>query len=232
MDKKCCRCQLNKSIMDFYTDKRNKDGKYNHCKECHKISCHGWESNNKNYKKDINKKWTENNKERIHQRYEANKEKISLRNKIYYASNKEIVSIKNKKYRETHRKERNTHEQHRLKTDRVYRVITNLRKALCDVVRRKTKRTLDLIGCTGEFYVRNIEKKFTNEMNWDNIHIDHIIPLDYFDLENPEELEKACHWTNTQPLFSEVNIGKSNILPADFHRRIWKGKDIGWIIRN
>ena len=52
-------------------------------------------------------------------------------------------------------------------------------------------------------------------MNWDNYgfygwHIDHIIPLDFYDLQNREEFLKACHYTNLQPLWAEENITKGN----------------------
>ena len=51
-------------------------------------------------------------------------------------------------------------------------------------------------------------------MTWDDllkgkIHIDHIIPISYFDLEKIEEQQKCFHYTNLQPLWAEENIRKN-----------------------
>jgi hypothetical protein len=55
-----------------------------------------------------------------------------------------------------------------------------------------------------------MEKKLTDDMTWDNIHIDHIKPVSKFNLDIEEEFNKCCHYTNLQPLLAKVNMNKSN----------------------
>ena len=47
-------------------------------------------------------------------------------------------------------------------------------------------------------------------MSFDNIHLDHIKPISAFNLEDPDELLKCCHYTNFQPLLMSDNLQKSN----------------------
>jgi hypothetical protein len=65
-----------------------------------------------------------------------------------------------------------------------------------------------------EEYTQYLEFKFTSEMNWDNYgehwEIDHIKPIDSFDLNVEENLYLCFHYTNTQPLEKTKNREKSN----------------------
>lgn len=50
-------------------------------------------------------------------------------------------------------------------------------------------------------------------MSWDNHgfstwHVDHKVPLAAFDLTDTEQLTKACHYTNLQPLWAHDNMSK------------------------
>lgn len=88
-----------------------------------------------------------------------------------------------------------------------------LRKALKD--NWKTGSAVKGLGCSVDEFKNYIESKFQPGMSWDNWsrdgwHLDHIKPLDSFDLSNEQELEKACHYTNLQPLWATENCTKSN----------------------
>ena len=54
-------------------------------------------------------------------------------------------------------------------------------------------------------------------MSWNNYgihgwHIDHIIPMDSFNLKIEKGQKLAFHYTNLQPLWAKDNIRKSNRL--------------------
>ena len=48
----------------------------------------------------------------------------------------------------------------------------------------------------------------TSEMTWNNIDLDHVRLLSFFDLTNPEQLKEAYHYTNIQPLLKSDNRKK------------------------
>lgn len=81
----------------------------------------------------------------------------------------------------------------------------------------KTGSAVDELGCSIEFFKEYLAKQFIEEMSWDNYgkskairnwEIDHIVPLAVFDLTDIEELKKACHYTNQQPLWAKANNEK------------------------
>lgn len=69
------------------------------------------------------------------------------------------------------------------------------------------------LGCSIANLKLYLESKFTEGMSWDNYgrsgwHIDHIVPLSHYDLTDREQLLKACHFTNLQPLWAKDNYRK------------------------
>jgi len=79
----------------------------------------------------------------------------------------------------------------------------------------KSNSTTKSLGCTIVELKIYLESKFQPNMSWDNYgewHLDHIKPLASFDLNNPDEYAKACHYTNLQPLWAIDNIKKSDSL--------------------
>ena len=74
----------------------------------------------------------------------------------------------------------------------------------------KIQPSIEYLGCSALYFREYISKKMTADMNWNNIHYDHIKPVSKFNLNDPDELLKCCHYTNFQPLLSSDNLEKSN----------------------
>jgi len=126
--------------------------------------------------------------------------------RIYYQKNKIRINKKQNEYRKR-----------RIAED----VNTRLRGALRSRIRHalnfqkviKSQKTQKLLGCTVEELKQHIETLFQEGMTWDNWgrygwHIDHIIPISKFNLKDPLEQAKACHYTNLQPLWATDNLKK------------------------
>lgn len=105
----------------------------------------------------------------------------------------------------------------KLKTDPEFKLKETIghgiRRTIYDRRGVKSKRTLELLGCSVEKARRHIERQFRPGMTWDNHgtnvwHIDHIIPCSAFDLTDPEEQEKCFNYKNLQPLWSVENLKK------------------------
>jgi hypothetical protein len=77
----------------------------------------------------------------------------------------------------------------------------------------KPKHTHEYLGCSTKDYVKWItynKKDFTLNNHGDVWHIDHVIPISKFNLNNEEELLLAFNWRNTMPLSAKENLAKNS----------------------
>jgi hypothetical protein len=96
-----------------------------------------------------------------------------------------------------------------------YRIKKSLAAQLRTVL-HKENTTMSYIGCPIQYLREWFEYNFNPEMNWDNYgkywHIDHIIPVDSFDLTNETQKKICWNWTNLVPFVKKANSSKkSNI---------------------
>ena len=77
---------------------------------------------------------------------------------------------------------------------------------------QKDKCTEECLGCTFKESQNWLEAQFLPGMTRDHkdVVVDHMIPLRSFDLSDPEERRKSCHYTNLQPLWAKDNGAKSD----------------------
>lgn len=102
-------------------------------------------------------------------------------------------------------------------TNPQYRISRALRRRLYDALHGRTKAgsAVTLLGCPVAQVKAHLEDQWTVGMSWETYgkkgwHIDHIVPLTAFDLTDPEQLAKACHYTNLQPLWWDDNLRKGD----------------------
>lgn len=128
-----------------------------------------------------------------------------------------------KEYQEIYKVKRNSNRNAKRKIDIQYKLQENLRCRIRAAMRsqnqRKNSKSAELLGCSYDELRKHLESLFQPDMTWENYgrksglrcwEIDHIYPISKFDLSNSEEIKKACHYTNLQPLWADENTKKSN----------------------
>ena len=146
------------------------------------------------------------------------KEVCQSRNKKEYDSkNKEKNKNYSIEYRKKNPKYVSEYKKNRRKKDLNFRLIGNLRARLCNIVKNKTKNTLDCLGVDIDKFKQHIQKQFQNGMCWDNYgewHVDHVKPISsYIILEiGDDEFMNCWSLNNLQPLWGKENLIKSNKL--------------------
>ncbi len=152
--------------------------------------------------------------------YKKNFDLVSLKKKAYRAAHTEEHYLRDKVYREKNREillvKQAARRKKRFKSDIQYKIRLALRGRISMAVRRGTKggSAVRDLGCTIGELKMYLEGQFKDGMTWDNWsvrgwHIDHKVPLAFFDLTDREQFLKAVHYTNLQPLWALVNLRKS-----------------------
>ncbi|MDA7495731.1 hypothetical protein OAL45_00275 [bacterium] len=187
--KVCSKCKQEKSLCDFYKDATGKFGVRSQCKKCRN------ESDAKYFRE--------------------NSEKVKESTAKYRRENPEKVKERHAKYRRENPEKINAHKRKRYKNDENFRITTLLRsriwKSLKSQSTKKSKRTLELVGCSRDELWEHLEKQFKDGMIRQNLgkwHVDHIKPCSLFDLTDPEQQKECFNYKNLQPLWAEENRSK------------------------
>ena len=144
-----------------------------------KKACGGWYLKNKSKKIEDNKIWCKNNKERL-------------------------------------RQVGNIYKNNRYGSDIQYKLLVSARGRLWQAIKsnQKAGSAVRDLGCTITELKKYLEGQFKEGMTWENWahdgwHIDHKIPLAFFDLTDREQFLKAVHYSNLQPLWAKENLQKN-----------------------
>ena len=128
-----------------------------------------------------------------------------------------------KEYREKNaddiRKTKREYERNRKATDPLYKLISNFRTAIYQVLKEnrvdKNQSYFDVLQYTPEQLIVHLEKQFTEGITWENYgewHVDHKQPISSFNIQEMGDSEFMKCWSleNLQPMWGEENIRKSN----------------------
>jgi len=109
----CIQCNIEKTLSDFYIDKRIKDGYRNKCKSCVSENNSKWRNENREKVNLINKNWRDNNPDLVKEYHKVQRGKENRKEYLtkwkdnnpdyfenYYKNNKDTLSIINKNNRD------------------------------------------------------------------------------------------------------------------------------------
>ena len=141
----------------------------------------------------------------------------NYKNSLYKKKHTNEEKIRNKRWYLFNSERKLQRVNYRYKNDIKFKIATTLRSRLYHAINNNQKvgSAIDNLGCSVKELKLYLESQFQEGMTWDNWskygwHIDHIKPLSSFDLSDPEQFKKACHYSNLQPLWAEDNLKKSN----------------------
>lgn len=145
-----------------------------------------------------------------------NREKRRNSHKKWLANNREGSLKYQKEYQSRYRQENLEYfrisRKKRYHGDIQFKLASVLRSRISYLLKNsKSGSAVDDLGCSISELKFYLEGKFKDGMTWNNYgnwHIDHIIPLTFFDLTNREQFLQACNYKNLQPLWAIDNIKK------------------------
>lgn len=145
----------------------------------------------------------------------SHKSEIKERHAEYYKEKNTELLAQKKGYFQRKKKEIYASRTEKRKADPVSKLAKVLRGRLTDAIKGNYKKgsAVHDLGCTIPELKMYLEGQFTDGMTWENWsfrgwHIDHKIPLAFFDLTDREQLLKAVHYSNLQPLWMKENFKK------------------------
>ena len=219
MEKICCKCKVVICLSEFGNLKNSPDGLRYDCKVCRKNyreekrdvineKCKEYYKNNKNAHLEKCKEYRNENNEKINQQRKEYRNRHDVKEHIK-AKNKEYLPIRCEMIK-----------QKRL-TDKNFQISEILRSKIHKMIKGLPTSYQQILGCDMEFFKKWIEFRFDKTMNWDNLgtywQIDHILPINGFDLSDEPNKFICFHWTNLQPLTKFENQSKSDKLLLHYY---------------
>ena len=144
--------------------------------------CKAYKQNNRGRVSDYNREWKSNNKEHV-----------SEYNQQYNIENREAIQ---KRQTKQHRERRHTDPQYNWACKLTSSLKNSLRDENSKALLKITKMPLRMFKCW-------LSKNFQPGMTWENHgsvwHMDHVVPISWFDLTDRKQRKICYHWSNTRP---------------------------------
>ena len=205
--KLCSKCCVYHNVSSFNRLKNRSLSSW--CKLCYKQYYHDNDKRILNNKKEYYNKSSGKILSCKRTYYIDNVEKIKSNRSEYFHKNKRMIYNK--------RKELYT-------SDNLYKLTYLIRIRIINGIKsnkrmtKKSNATRELLCCDWILAKTHLERQFRDGMTWKNHgkvwHIDHIIPISFFDLSNLTEQKLAFHYGNLQPLLVKENLEKSDNIPV------------------
>ena len=198
IEKECQKCKVTKTSSSFIKSR-------NLCKDCNNEKRRIKYQTDEEYRLKMIKAASESKHEKVLQRKKIKLEEIGEGNKnCNYCY--QIKSIEDFRHNRLKCKicERDD-------PDEKFKRYIRTRIYIC--LKNKTKHTIEYLGCNYDEYLQWIlfdNDKFTLENYGKEWHIDHVLPISKFNIDNSEEQLIAFNWRNTTPLSVKDNLSKNN----------------------
>jgi hypothetical protein len=199
----CSNCEENKPTDKFYKSGVN-------CSICHNNKRREKYKNNEEHRKKLIKKAIIFKQEKRIEKQKIKEEeqiKIGIDNKkCRYCNeikNKDRFRFNRLKCKDCEREDPTEKFKRYIRT-RIYNCLRN---------KNKTKHSVEYLDCSSDKYfewIFSYNNNYTLENHGKEWHIDHVIPISHFDLENETEQLLAFNWRNTMPLSVKENLSKNN----------------------
>lgn len=193
--KQCTKCGELKSITKFNKRTASKDGLRSQCRDCDRKDKQKWDVDNKQHCLEYSEQYRK-----------QNKQKIKKYNKEYYSKNQEKLKEYSKQYKQGNVEiVRNQYK----KNFNYYSMLNAINFLLKGKI--QTSKVFDKLPYTLQQLKSHLESQFTPEMTWNNYgdywEIDHIIPINTFNLSSSDEPKFKICWSlaNLRPLEKSLN---------------------------
>lgn len=230
MTKVCNKCGVDKPLTEFGISKGNKYGVRAQCKLCRAAEWSQYNKEHPNKCKAVSERYRKNHPDKC----KETKRKCYLKQ-----------LDKNREYAKTYQRNRSKEERDRdrakwkkLNPTKVKEQYTRANRKRTTILENRLSHAFgsgmyhalklgkagrhweSLVGYTISQLKQHLESKFLPGMSWNNYgkygwHIDHIIPVDFFEFKDYTDVEFQYCWSlgNLQPMWAADNIRKSNKLP-------------------